>query len=156
MGESSKRKDPLPVYCFKVEVSVDGITGLSAFFKTVTGLKYETDVVDFKEGGVNLSTHRLVGSTKWANIVLSRGFCQGDSMKPLLAWRDAWMDESKAKLKRANGKITMLRTDLSPACSWEFIDGWPCKWEGPDLDASKSELAIEKLEIAHHGLKFSG
>ncbi|MFM8388101.1 MAG: phage tail protein [Actinomycetota bacterium] len=27
-----------------------------------------------------------------------------------------------------------------------------CKWEGPDLDASKNEISIESIEIAHEGL----
>jgi phage tail-like protein len=39
--------------------------------------------------------------------------------------------------------------------SWTFTNGFPVKWEGPEFDASKNEVAIETLEIAHEGLTFS-
>ena len=35
---------------------------------------------------------------------------------------------------------------------WSFVGGWICKWEGPDFDASKNEVSIESVEIAHEGL----
>ena len=35
---------------------------------------------------------------------------------------------------------------------WLFSGGWICKWEGPDLDATKNEISIESIEIAHEGL----
>lgn len=35
---------------------------------------------------------------------------------------------------------------------WNFVRGWPAKWEGPALNAA-SEVAIETLEIAHEGLE---
>lgn len=148
MSASSQRRDPFPVYCFRVDI--DGIDGATAFFKSVSGLKYETDVVDFQEGGQNEFTHRLVGPTKWSNLILKRGFSQNDA---LISWREEWISGSK---KRRNGKIIQLNTKLETVCSWSFKEGWPCKWELSEFDASKSELAIETLEIAHHGLKFSG
>jgi phage tail-like protein len=35
---------------------------------------------------------------------------------------------------------------------WAFTSGWVCKWEGPDFDASKNEISVESIEIAHEGL----
>ena len=37
--------------------------------------------------------------------------------------------------------------------SWQFSKAWVCKWEGPDFDASKNEISIETIEIAHEGTK---
>lgn len=148
MANTGTRRDPLPVYCFQVDLK--GVGGdASAFFKSVSGIKYETEVTEFMEGGENEFTHRLVGPTKWANLIFKRGFSKSFD---LIRWREAWL---KGKGERVNGKIIQLDTDLTPVCSWEFIKGWPCKWELSEFDASKSELAIETLEIAHHGLKFS-
>lgn len=149
MSASSQRKDPFPVYCFRVEI-IGRAEGATAFFKSASGLKYETEVLDFQEGGQNAFTHRLVGPTKWSNLILKRGFAQSFE---LIKWRQEWVD---GKYSRHNGKITQLNTKLEPVCTWEFKDGWPCKWELSEFDASKSELAIETLEIAHHGLKFNG
>ena len=146
---TATRRDPLPVYCFKVTLErVPGHDAAVAFFKSVSGLKYETDVTDFQEGGENGFTHRLVGATKWANIVLKRGFSQSVEF---VKWRQQWL-EPGAK-ERISGNIIQLDTKLEEVCTWRFEKGWPCKWELSEMDASKSELAIETLEIAHHGLK---
>ena len=54
-----------------------------------------------------------------------------------------------------HAKITKLDTSKAAQCSWTFFNGWPCKWEISELDASKSEISIETLEIAHDGLEFN-
>lgn len=138
------RKDPLPVFCFHVQLP--GVEG-EAFFKSVSGLRYETEVVPVREGGQNLTTFQLVGATKWSNIVLKQGFTKDSG---LLKWRKDWMKPGGAN--RVNGTITQLDTSLKPQMSWKFTRGWPVKWDISEFDASKSELAIETLEIAHEGI----
>jgi len=146
------RYDPLTTFCFTLEI--DGLfRPKEAFFKSVSGLKSETEVVPYREGGLNGHTHQLVGATKWPNLVLKRGFVMGSPQ--LIRWRKKWTKPSHGgdeALKRLRGKITQLNSQMEPVCHWRFLDGWPCKWEGPDFDASKSELAIETIEIAHSGL----
>ncbi len=147
---SSTRKDPLPVFCFMV--SIDKITGGAAgdaFFKSVGGLKYETEILPIKEGGVNDTTWQLPNGMKWGNIVLKQGFTGSSA---LLTWCQEWM---QGKMNRADGTITQLNTALTPVATWKFKAGWPAKWEISEFDASKSELSIESLEIAHHGILFS-
>ena len=41
------------------------------------------------------------------------------------------------------------------ALEWKFREGWPCKWEGPTLNAKNNEVAIETLEICHEGLELA-
>jgi phage tail-like protein len=145
------RKDPLPVFCFKVVL--DGMSG-EAFFKSVSGLKYETEVVPVREGGQNATTFQLVGATKWANIVLKQGFTkESGATGGLLAWRQAWIG---AVGGRKGGTIIQLDTALQEQAKWKFFNGWPVKWEISEFDASKSELSIETLEIAHEGISFGG
>ena len=144
-----ERRDPLPVFCFQVQLlKLNGESNGEAFFKSVSGLKYETEVVPVKEGGVNDTTFQLIGSTKWSNIVLKKGFTGSSS---LLDWRRDWLE---GKGSRIDGKIIQLNTALTPVATWTFTKGWPAKWEISEFDASKSELAIETLEIAHNGLTF--
>jgi phage tail-like protein len=149
--KSSQRKDPLPVFCFRVELSLkDGRTA-DAFFKSVSGLRSETEVVPVRVGGRNHTTVQLPGATKWSNIVLKNGFTGSSA---LLDWRNEWVFGTKRN--RIGGTIIQLNTKLDPVAKWSFTGGWPCKWEISEFDASKSELAIETLEIAHDGLKFGG
>jgi phage tail-like protein len=121
------------------------------YFKSVSGLKYETETVPVVAGGTNSTTYNLVGATKWSNIVLKRGFVKGSSF---LTLRDSWIYSDKKV--RISGTIIQLDTTmLTTMVSWKFIRGWPVKWEVSDFDASKSEMTIETLEIAHDGLQFA-
>ncbi|HEY5937724.1 MAG TPA: phage tail protein [Kofleriaceae bacterium] len=140
------RKDPLPIFCFQV----DSIRG-EAFFKSVSGLKYETEVIPVREGGANDTTFMLPGAVKWGPITLKRGFT-GSSK--LLEWREEWLAGTGSRIP--TGRIIQLDgTMLTKKAQWEFVRGWPSKWEVSEFDASKSELAIETLEITHEGIKFT-
>jgi phage tail-like protein len=145
-NDPSNRQDPLPVFCFKV--TLDGGKG-EAFFKSASGLRYETEVVPVREGGVNDTTFNLVGGTKWSNIILKQGYTGSSD---LLSWREEWIS---GKMTRRGGVITQMNTALKEIASWTFTRGWPCKWEIAEFDAAKSELAIETLEIAHEGITWS-
>jgi phage tail-like protein len=156
-SQDGERHDPLTVFCFKLVIEgVPNLVGAEAYFQSVGGIKYESEVISYKEGGLNNTAHQLVGPGKWPNLVLKKGFTGGNFA--LLAWRMAWMsDDTTTRLERATGRVIQLgpRPDME-ICSWRFINGWPCSWEGPEYDATRSELAIETLEIAHEGLVFEG
>ena len=38
---------------------------------------------------------------------------------------------------------------------YSFVNAWPVAYEGPSFAAGGSELAVEMIEIAHHGLTIS-
>lgn len=144
-ADPAKRKDPLPVFCFLVVIDD---CGDEAFFKSVSGLKFETEMLPVKAGGQNYTTFQLVGATKWSNLVFKKGFTKGSQ---LLAWRQRWMGRTG---ERKSGTITQLDTALQKQATWKFVRGVPVKWEVSELDGAKSELAIETLEIAHEGLTY--
>ncbi|HTR55496.1 MAG TPA: phage tail protein [Kofleriaceae bacterium] len=143
------RNDPLPVFCFQVTFTDLSPAPSDAFFKSVGGLRYETEVIPVRAGGANDTTYQLVGATKWSNLVLKQGFT-GDGK--LLAWRETWL--SGTTMKRSGGTITQLDTAFQPRAQWQWFGGWPCKWEIGEFDASKSEVAIETLELAINRLVF--
>src|SRR5450432_4010276 len=150
----NQRNDPLPVFSFWVDLGMGG----QAYFKGVAGLRYETETVPVRAGGINDTTYNLVGATKWTNLVFEQGFTKDSK---LIGWRQEWMQGGKMKdgdrvaLSRLPGTITLLDTALKPKAQWAFTRGWPCKWDVSKFDASKSELAIETLEIAHDGLVYT-
>lgn len=146
----TQRKDPWLLFCFKVTLNnVPGFDNATGFFRSAGGLKSETEVIDYREGGVNHTTHKLLGATKWSNIVLKRGF--GD--KALSSWRQQWLNP--VGKTRVTGKIEQLDTQGNVKATWTFTEAMPVKWEVSEYDASKSEVAIETLEIAHEGLTAS-
>jgi len=147
----AQRFDPLQAFCFSVTLDLFG--GSVAFCKSVSGLKVEREVLPYKEGGNNRYTQKLVGPTNHPNLVLKRGFVASSSGHQVFAEKFFEMLRQDTAV-RFGGTIVQLGPDLSPSWKWKFRDGWICKWEGPDLDASKSELSFESIEIAHHGFDF--
>ncbi|MEZ4401722.1 MAG: phage tail protein [Kofleriaceae bacterium] len=139
------RYDPMLAFCF--EISVNGVDGAKALFKSISGLKVETEVLDFKEGGVNDMTHKLVGQTKYGNLVLKRGFCGTE----LMQWKESFDAASSKGSQKKTITVKQLRPDGSVFVTWTFQKAWPVKWEMSEFDASKNEVSIETLEIAHHG-----
>lgn len=147
---STNRRDPLPVFCFWVRLDALGPSESDkAFFKSVSGLRYEQEVIPVRAGGVNDTTFNLVGGIKWGPLVLKQGFTNGSK---LAAWRENW---TSGKMTRSNGSIIQLDTALQPRAQWNFFNAWPSKWEMGELDASKNELAIETLELSHEGLTYT-
>jgi phage tail-like protein len=144
MADSADRNDPLTTFLFGLKIpdlSLDHADG-TAFFKYVSGLKMETEVTDYQQGGNTAFYHRLAGQRKFSNLILRQGFT-GDSK--LWDWR--------MNPRRVDGSVVMFGPDMKAVCRWEFKRGYPAKWEGPELDASKSDLAIETIEIAHEGIE---
>ena len=150
------RKSPLPAYYFEVEIN-----GEVHPFRSCSGLKVEAAVVEVEEGGFNSTVRKLPGRTKFPNLVLKQGFCGAGS--PLYAMRRLFINDNPADTVDSSGALTWRGpnrfsgtiTQKGPngaECKWMFLNAWVCKWEGPDLDATKNECSIETIEIAHEGL----
>lgn len=71
--------------------------------------------------------------------------------RSLWEWRKAITD---GRIDRRNGAIILMDAERKDVARWTFVEGWPSKWEGPDLDARSNDVAIETLEIAHEGLEW--
>jgi phage tail-like protein len=145
---TGSRREAFGAYYFTLQV--DGI--VDAYFRSCSGLKSEAEVQELAEGGLNTTTHKLVGRTKYPNIVLKQGF----SGHELFKLRELWLNDSPGAPLGVGGKrIGGIITQLGPRGAerkWKFEEGWICKWEGPDFDASKNEVSVESIEIAHEGL----
>lgn len=140
MPQTGSRADPFGAFRFRVEI--DGIA--TAAFTEVTGLSSSTDVIEYRTGNTRIAA-KLPGLNKYANIVLKRGITRD---RELWLWRKRIVD---GKTDRRNGSIVLLADDGTEQMRISFRDGWPCKWEGPELNAKASDVAIETLEIAHEG-----
>ncbi|HZP82867.1 MAG TPA: phage tail protein [Chthonomonadaceae bacterium] len=130
-------------------LEIDGIT--EGIFREVSGLDSETEVIEHRitgKGG-NLVVHKIPGALKWSNITLKRGIT--DDTK-LHEWRKK-IEDGQIEANRKNGTITCYAPDGKAVARYSFVKAWPCKWKGPGLDASKNELAIEEIELAHEGLR---
>ena len=121
------------------------------FFREVSGLTSETEVTEERavdEHGRPV-VRKVPGATKFGDITLKRGV---DTNLDLWKWRRQ-LEEEGPEAARMDGTIELLDARGQPITTYKFRRGWPRKYEGPALNASSNEVAIESIEIAHEGLE---
>lgn len=125
-------------------VQIEGLT--AGAFVEVSGIGTETEVVEFRDGGSN-DVRKLPGRTKWPPIVLKRGFT-GD--RTLYDW--ATINVATGTVVKRSVVVTVSDAQGQPIARYHLENAWPSKWEGPTLNASGNDVAIETLELVHEGL----
>ncbi len=132
-------------------LSLDGIE--IGAFSEVSGLSVEIKVETIDEGGQNEFSHKVPGRMQWPNLVLKSGVTTNSA---LFDWfrrssgtgleaGDAYLQRTTVGLALVDGAGEIVRT-------WELDGAFPVKWSGPQFAAGSREVAMETLEIAHHGL----
>jgi phage tail-like protein len=136
-------RDPYGNFNFLVEM--DGIT--RAAFQECSGFDSTIDVIEHREGGENTTLRKLPGMTKYSNIQLKWGITDD---RELYDWHRRVI---QGDIERKNGSIVLLNRKGEEVKRWNFHRAWPTKWDGPDLNAEGSDVAIEMLELAHEGVE---
>ena len=139
-------EEPEGNYVFALEF--DGVA--IANFMECSGLKTSTQVFELEEGGVNHRVHKLPGQSRWENVTLRYGVTSDTS---LLNWRNELLEDGFQS--RRNGAIIVKNNAMEEVRRYSFVNAWPVAYEGPSFAAGGSELAVEMIEIAHHGLTIS-
>ena len=138
-----QRNDPYLNFNFLVEL--EGIT--QAGFTDCSGFGATTEPVEVNEGGFNSAAHKFVGRTKQNNLTLKWGLTDS---RELYDW---YRDVVNGNIQRKNGSIVVRDLEGREKVRWNFREGWPTKWDGPDFSAKSNDVAVETLEIAHEGLE---
>lgn len=117
-------------------------------FQEAKGLGADLEVTPYAEGGTSDFVHQLPVRHSWTRLSLRRGLVREPG---LWAWYRAGLNQSLGA--RRDGAIWLLDESGIPAVSWVFRGGIAVKWTGPELSATQPAIAVEALEIAHHGLE---
>lgn len=137
------RNDPYSQFNFLLEI--DGIT--AAGFTEVGGLSAESDIIEYRVGSDPARMRKLPALFKFGNITLKRGYTQS---RELWNWRKSTLD---GVTERKQGAVILLDEAREPQLRWEFSEGWISKYEGPALNATANEAAIESIEITIEDLQ---
>lgn len=138
--------DPYQVFNFLIEIEGLVIGG----FSECSGLQVETELFEYREGGLNEYMHNFVGSSKYAPLVLKHGLTSNDG---LWDWHQRIVSQGvNQRTERHNGTIYLLDQQRNQAKVWNFKQAFPYKWTGPELRADSSEVAFESVELVHRGL----
>ncbi len=140
-------KYPLPKFHFELEWG-----GTRFGFTEVTGLDFETQVIEYREG--NLPTYNKAkqpGLTKYSDVVLKRGIIL-DDFEYFNQWVKTAMFQEKKEQYRRTVTIKLLNEEHKAIIVWTLSKAWPSKIQSTDLKADGNEVAIETLTFVHEGL----
>lgn len=137
------------VSSYRFAVRLGGNTYDKVCFSKISGIESTLDYEEIYEGGYNASPHLLaVPHKKRSPLVLEKG----------AGPRDSWINRIKPGMKLGTWlEIVILDgTGKETKRSFRIEDGLITKWELTGLDAMESQVLIEKLEIMHEGIRYSG
>ena len=138
--------DVLTTFSFHLEIDNVIVAG----FKEVSAGDSETEIIEYKEAtkGGQMVIRKLAGAMKWADITLKRGI---DTSTDLWEWRKQ-VEEGDIDGARRTGSIVLFDSMHQEVARWNFVNGWPSKWKGADLNAGENAAALEEVTITHEGL----
>lgn len=134
---------PVSVFHFQVEWG-----GTRIGFTEVSGLTIELQTIDYREGS-SLEYHvsKMPGIPQYSNITLKRGVFKADN--EFFQWLNT---VKKNNIERRDLTISLLNEEHEPVMVWKVKEAFPCKVEGPTLNSTGNEVAIETVELCHEGL----
>ncbi len=118
-------------------------------FSEVSGLEFETNVLEYREGSDPVyNTRKIPGLQKFSNIILKRGIISGDN-----EFFDWYKTIQLNTVEKRDITIALLNEQHDPVIVWKVRSAWPVRIESPLLNATNCEVAIETLEITHEGIQ---
>jgi phage tail-like protein len=143
MPAIAQRTDPYVGAHFFIEV--EGVD--HGGFSECSGLDAQTEVLEYPEGGNNGYVHKLPGRTKFANVILKYGVTDSTA---LWEW---FQDVIRGKVERKDVSVVLYSNTQEEARRWNLRQAFPVKWTGPAFNGGTPAVAVETLELAHHGFE---
>ena len=135
------RGEPAVSVCFTV--LIDG-NELGAF-TTCEGLGCEVVLEQREEGGNNGFVWQLPTRIKYSNIKLTRPICKDSGNLT------AWLAGFASGVKLHTATINARTVNQEIVATWNLDGVLPVRWTGPSLNPDSPKIAMETIELAHHG-----
>jgi phage tail-like protein len=114
-----------------------------------SGLQVSWNLVEHRVGDQGNQAWIVPGTTKYANIKLSRAACIDSNVVQM------WLAQTSTNPTPLSGAISLVTMgDLIPLVVWQLNEFFPIAWSISDFDAEQGKPAIETLELAHGGFLF--
>ena len=172
--------DPLRNFRFKVDfiqaqpfdnrITSNSDNGFSGGFTAVSGLSVITDPIMYREGGYNTTMHKVPGTTRFTDVVLSRGVMYANDqaitwMRGLFAAASgeglsvdtSGSTNNTANQFRCDVKIELMdhpntASSNKPRMGFLLKNAWISSLAYTDLDASANQVLLETMVLTHEGL----
>ena len=127
-------------------LEVDGVR--VAMLTEVSGLGWERDVIEVREGGdPDATPRRLPGRMKPGEVTLSRGLTTDPTF-------EQWMrDPVPVGQPRRSVSIALFDAEGRAVARYHLEHAWPSKLAVTGLRSGGTEIALESLTLVHEGLE---
>ncbi len=185
------RADPLRTFKFQVDIGYQtddlqrqqGTQILARCgFMSVSGLSVTTEMIPYREGGMNTTTRKMPGQSDYPPVTLQRGLFAGDGR--LFNWmKDIFLTDAvqgsvlknlnhldfrttvlirvlqhptvrqnPALINTGGGNVPVRQAPGKGRWAVALINAWPTSWSASDLDAGGNGIIMEQLTLVHEGL----
>lgn len=134
--------DPYLVHPFALEMGSVHV----ALFGEISGLQAQSEVFEYKEGGVNDYSHKLPGRTTYTNVTLKWG---SSGEQALWDWYREIISSPSPASKKKTVSIVQFDAKHEEVRRWNLRGAFPVKWVGPNFNAAQSQVSIDTLELAY-------
>jgi len=134
-------QDPAVTVCFAVSIDDKDL----GTFNSCEGLGVEVVLEQREEGGNNGFVWQLPTRLKYSNVKFSRPLGP-DTMKVA-----KWFSSMTGGVTRRTATIVAMSAEDKVVARWGLADVVPVRWTGPSLNLDSPKVALETIEIAHHG-----
>ncbi len=140
-------KYPIPVFHFTVSYG-----GNNVDFTECSGLSLTLKDIPYR-GGANKSflPLKMPGLPEIQNITLKKGIFPGDS--ELSKWFTSVQYTDPNLVDRRDITIQLMNAAHQPVVVWKVKNAWPSKLDGPSLNSTGGDVAVESVELCHEGLE---
>lgn len=160
---SSQATDPFRNFKFVVRVHHPGIRGFATMgFMMVSGLSITTEVIPYREGGMNTTTQKMPGQSDFSPLTMSKGLATGTGemwrwMKQLFVVMQGTQGGNPNQDFRHNVDIKVLdhptagRRRAATKAWYKVYNAWPTSVSFSDLDAGANAIIVNQMTLAHEG-----
>ena len=133
--------DPAVSVYFLVKIDNDELGA----FNSCEGLGVEVVLEQREEGGNNGFVWQLPTRLKYTNVKFSRPLGP-DTVKVA-----KWFASMTSGVSRYTATIVAKSNQDTVVATWSLAGVVPVRWSGPSLNHDSAKVAVETIEIAHHG-----
>ena len=126
---------------FHFRISIPDVAGdVNQAFTRVSGVVSTSEPMEFMHG-TDPYVRKGVGRTSYEDVTLERIYNGSDAF---YSWR---LDVEAGSIIRRDVKIEMMKGNGEVSRTMMCMGAWPSRWELPEMDASGSGGAVERISL---------
>jgi phage tail-like protein len=148
MIASSDRFDPYRSFRFRVKWDNQYVAGLTK----MGALKRTTEMVEYREAGINITSRKLPGKSSYQAVTLEKGVTYDTAFED---WANSVNDFASHSITalgefRKNITVDVFNEAGQKALSYNLYRCWVSEYQAlPDLDAGANAVAITTVKLEY-------